>query len=266
VYSPCLRDDAQSARDRLFNLIAETPGKATYSIINQLVQEHSAPDLRCWMAKQVYKRAEEDGDLEPWSAEQVSTFYRKQTITPETNRQLFDLAVNRILDLKNWLERGDDSPYETWQRADNEPEVRTLIAGWLNLKRRDQYTTAEEPEIANNQRMDIRLNNPSVVSPVPVELKLLEKWTGPKLCERLRNQLVGDYLREENARYGVMLLVFQGRIPRKRWKINNHFVELESLADALKSYWQSIAGEFPGVDSIDVITIDLTQRQVVSDS
>ena len=266
VYSPGLRDDAQSARDRLFNLIAETPGKASYTIINQLIQEHSDPDLRFWMAKQAYKRAEEDGDLEPWSAEQVSAFHKSQTIRPETNRQLFDLTINRLLDLKNWLERGDDSPYETWQRADNEPEVRTLIAGWLNQQRRDQYTTAEEPEIANSQRMDIRLNNPSVISPVPIELKLLENWSGPKLCERLRNQLAGDYLREEHARCGVMLLVYQGIVQRKRWRINGSLVELESLAGALKSYWKSIAGEFPGVDAIDVITIDLTHRQEVSDS
>jgi hypothetical protein len=31
-------------------------------------------------------------------------------------------------------------------------------------------------------------------------------------------------------------------------------------------YWQSIADEFPGVDVIDVIVIDLTQRGQVSDS
>lgn len=267
VYSPDLRDDAQDARSRLFKLIAEIPGKASYTVIKKLVQEHPDPDYRPRMANQAYKRAEEDGDLEPWSAEQVSAFNKSQIITPETHHQLFDLAVNRLLDLKNWLERGNDSPWKTWQRANEESEMRTLIAGWLNQQCRNQYTTAQEPELANSQRMDIWLHNAKFRSPVPIELKLLDKgWSGPRLCERLCNQLAGDYLREESARCGVMLLVWQGRNTIKRWKINGHSTVLSELANALKLYWQGISDKFPGIDAIDVIVIDLTKRGQVSDS
>jgi hypothetical protein len=267
VYSPELRDDAQDARNRLFNLLSEIPGKASYTLIKQLIHEHPDPDYRPWMAKHAYKRAEEDGDLEPWTAEQVSAFNMAQIITSATHRQLFDLTVHRLLDLKNWLERGNDSPWQTWQRASGETETRTLIAGWLNQKCRDQYTTAQEPELANSQRMDIWLHNTKVRSPVPIELKLLDKsWSGPKLCERLRNQLVGDYLREESARCGVMLLVSQRISPEKRWEINGRRVGLSELAAALKSYWQGIADKFPNVEAVDVVVIDLALRSQVCDS
>ena len=267
VYSPGLRDDAQDARNSLFNFLSEIPGKSSYTVIKQLIHEHPDPDYRSWMAKQAYKRAEEDGDVEPWSAEQVSAFDESQTITPVTHRQLFDLTVHRLLDLKSWLERGNDSPWQTWQRANGETEIRTLIAGWLNQHCRDQYTTAQEPELANSQRMDIWLHNTSVTSPVPIELKLLNKnWSGPKLCERLRNQLVGDYLREENAVCGVMLLVWQGKNPIKRWMINGHKVELSELVSALKLYWEDISNDFPGVEAIDVIVIDLAMRAKVCES
>ncbi len=267
VYSPELRDDAQDARNRLFNLLSEIPGKASYTVIKQLTHEHPDPDYRPWMAKRAYKRAEEDGDLEPWTAEQVSTFNQLQTITPATHRQLFNLAVQRLHDLKNWLELGNDSPWQTWQRADDETEMRKLIAGWLNLKCHEQYTTAQEPELANSQRMDIWLHNTNVHSPVPIELKLLDKgWSGSKLCERLRNQLAGDYLREESAGCGVMLLVSQ-RIDRdRRWMVSGQKVRLSELASAMKSYWQGISGEYPGVEEISVIVIDLTQREQVSAS
>jgi hypothetical protein len=267
VFSPKLRDDAQDARNSLFNLLSEIPGKASYTVIKQLIHEHPDPDYRPWMAKQAYKRAEEDGDLEPWTAEQVCAFEKSQTLTPATHRQLFDLTVHRLMDLKNWLERGNDSSWKTWQRADSETEMRTLIAGWLNLKCREQYTTAQEPELANSQRMDIWLHNTNVHSPVPIELKLLDKrWSGPKLCERLRNQLAGDYLREESAGCGVMLLVSQRIGPEKRWMVSGQRVELGELASAMKSYWQGIAGKYPGVEEVDVIVIDLTQREQVSDS
>lgn len=267
VYTPELRDDAQDARDRLFNLILEIPGKESYSVIKQLVNDHPNPDYRPWMARHAYKRAENDGDLESWTADQVAAFNKSQTITPITHRQLFELAVHRLHDLKCWMERGNDSPWQTWQRVDSETEMRTLIAGWLNQQCREQYTTAQEPELANSQRMDIWLHNTKVHSPVPIELKLLDKrWTGPKLCERLRNQLVGDYLREESAGCGVMLLVWQGKIPEKKWVINGRRVGLSELANALKLYWQDIADDYPNVEAIDVIVIDLSIRGKVSDS
>lgn len=143
--------------------------------------------------------------------------------------------------------------------------MRTLIAGWLNQQCRDKYTTAQEPELANSQRMDIWLHNTDVHSPVPIELKLLDKgWSGPKLCERLLNQLVGDYLREESAGCGVMLLVSQEA--NKRWKINGQLVGLTELATSLKNYWLDIANEYPEIDAIDVIVIDLAIREHVSDS
>ncbi len=115
--------------------------------------------------------------------------------------------------------------------------------------------------------MDIWLHNTNVRSPVPIELKLLDKgWTGPKLCERLRNQLVGDYLREESAGCGVMLLVWQGRNPEKRWTINGRRVRLSEIANALKLYWQSIADKFTGVEAVDVVVIDLAMRARVCNS
>ncbi|MCG9542313.1 hypothetical protein L1D37_00815 [Vibrio sp. Isolate33] len=264
VFSPELRDDAQDARDRLFNLLSEIPGKESYTAIKQLIHDHPNPDYRPWMAKQAYKHAEKDGDLEPWSEQQVRDFAKSQCIEPTTHRQLFDLAVHRLHELKNWLERGNDSPWLTWQRAGGETEMRTLIAGWLRQRCDNKYTIAEEPELANGQRMDIWLHNTNVLSPVPIELKLLDKeWSGPDLCERLRNQLAGDYLREESAGCGVFLLVSQN--VTKKWLFNGSLVGLDELAAALKCYWLEISHEYSGIDAIEVIVIDLAKRALFSD-
>lgn len=261
VFSPELRDDAQDGRNRLLHFLAEIPGIATYNTIVELSRVEPNPNARRWMANRANNRAEEDGDLEPWTADQVAAFNENQNLTPATHRQLFDLAVNRLNDMKNWLEHGNDSPWMTWARADDEPEIRTLVAGWLNQRCAEQYTTAQEPELANSQRMDIWLHNTNVQSPVPIELKLLDKnWSGPKLCERLRNQLVGDYLRESSASCGIFLLIWQGRIDDRRWKIDSHRVDLGGLADALKQYWQSISDLHDEIQAVEVIVIDLTAR------
>ena len=265
VYSPSLRDDAQEARSMLFSIISEHPGKASYIVTKQLVQEHPEPDYRPWMAKQAYKRAEEDGDIEVWSEEQVCDFSKLQTIKPKSHKQLFELAISKLSSLKYWLEYGNDSPWKTWQKAEEETEMRTLVAGWLNNNCLKMYTTAQEPELANTQRMDIWLHNTYIKSPVPIELKLLDKnWSGPKLCERLRNQLVGDYLREESASCGVMLLVAQKLDAKKKWSVNGRMVKLPELGQALKEYWYGIADLYPHIDQIEIIVIDLSLRGSVS--
>jgi hypothetical protein len=262
-----LRDYAQSARNMLFDLLSKIPGKSSYTAITELIEEHPVPAYQNHFKSLAYRRAEEDSDIEAWSVEQLIEFEQSLSITPETHRQLFELVVHRLDDLKSWLERGNDSPWQTWQLVERETNMRTLIAGWLSSGQYLQFTIAQEAELANAQRPDFWVQCPKVDSPVPIELKLLEKWRGPQLCERLRNQLVGDYLRESSARFGVMLLVWRGTDQAQgSWEINGSRVELKELANALKLYWNSIADEYPDVDDIAVIVIDLTMRSQVSDS
>ena len=112
----------------------------------------------------------------------------------------------------------------------------------------------------NAQRPDIWVQRPELTS-VPIELKLLDNgWTGPDLCERLRNQLAGDYLRDEGGGRGVMLLVWQGRVPERRWQIGGRLIELDGLEDALQEYWHSIARNRPAVEEVKIIVIDLARR------
>ncbi len=265
VYSPITRDHAQEARDMLFNYLVEIPSKESYYALKQLIEEHPDESYRPLMRKRAYKIAESYGNITPWSDQQFKEFHQSRIISPETHRQLFELAVQQLNALKDWVENGNDSPWLTWQRATEENEVRTLIAAELRKQSKGHYTTAEEPELANEQRMDIWLANPNVQSPVPIELKLLDKnWTGPNLCERLRNQLVGDYLREESAGCGVFLLVSQKTT--KRWTINGKKIGIEELASALKDYWKTISHKYSGIEEIEVIVIHMNKRALVCDT
>ena len=268
AYSPELRDNAQEARDRLFNWLAAVPGKPTYQAIRQLAYEHPDQNIRIRMERHALERAQVDGDLEPWSASQVASFAATANIQPKSHRQLFDVGVGKINELKYWLETGNDSPWKTWSRVDNETEMRNLIGGWLNQQCSKQHTTAQELELANGQRIDLALDNPSVSSAVPVELKLLDKqWTGPKLCERLRNQLVGDYLREHSSGCGIFLLIWQGfdpDRPARKWRIGGKNVDLHHLVNALRQHWDSISEQFPNVEAVEIVLIDLTVRSNVS--
>ena len=259
--SPGLRDHAQDACSALFHMLCEIPGKVTYVALNELAADHPDPRHRSHLKKLSYRQAEGDADPGPWSARQVRELDRQQAITPATHRQLFDLAVGRLNDLKHWVECGNDSTYKTWQRVPDEGEMRNLVAAWLNQNSSGHCTYVQEPELANSQRPDIWMQTPQVASPVPIELKILDKnWSGPKLCERMRNQLAGDYLREQTAGCGVFLLVWQGQSNKRRWTVDGRRVSLSDLPSALAEHWKAVSDTFPGVDKIEVILIDLTVR------
>ena len=118
----------------------------------------------------------------------------------------------------------------------------------------------------NAQRPDIWVQKPGLTS-VPIELKLLDNgWTGPGLFERLRNQLAGDYLRDEGGGRGVLLLVWQGRVDERRWQIDGRLVDLDNLENALQQYWHSIAHDWPEVEEIKIVVIDLVRRGETSNT
>jgi hypothetical protein len=262
-YMGGFRDDAEEAMGRIYRTLVELPGKESYLALKQLAKD--APEAaRVSMESKAYARAVEDGDT-TWSAGQVLQFHKSLNIIPKTHKQLFELTRRRLIELKNELERANDSPSRSWQLAEKESGVSLLLFNWLNKHCREQFVSAREPELANAQRMDIWVQNTFAKPPVPIELKVLDQgWSGPDLCERLRNQLVGDYLREEGASCGVMLLVSKELKSTKRWTINGKKVSLKELGDALKAYWKEIQYQYPKIDEIEVIVIDLTTRGMVS--
>ena len=74
VYSPIIRDDAQDARNNLFNLLSSQPGAETYAAIKELEKDHPEPSYRQWMAKRARERAITDADEPVWDAGEVHAF------------------------------------------------------------------------------------------------------------------------------------------------------------------------------------------------
>lgn len=74
VYTPTLRDNAQDARNTLFNMLAMLPGAEAYAAIKALKDEHPEPDYRRRMERWAYERATADADEPLWTVGAVLTF------------------------------------------------------------------------------------------------------------------------------------------------------------------------------------------------
>jgi hypothetical protein len=260
VYSPGLRDDAQDARGHFLSLLCELPGKEAFVALNEIAGEHPCLQHRPLIAQYAKKKAESDSAGAPWSAAQVRDFNDRLERTPTNHQELFDLAVLRLLDLKADLEHGDSSDAPMLAKEKSETDVRKYIGNWARNCARGRYVIPQEEELADAKRPDLRFHGVGFDAPVPVELKLADNWTGPRLFERLENQLCGDYLRDSRSNCGIFLLVYRGE--HKSWQLPNALgsVDFDGLVKMLQNHWTAISPRLPNVQRISVIGIDLTKR------
>lgn len=260
VYSPELRDHAQDARSGLFNLLDQIPGKESFLALMEIARLHPDEASRPWMLLRAKTRAEQDGDIEPWSPAQVREFNNKFECTPKSHRELAELAIFSLLDLKDNLEHGDNSIAKILRSVEAETNMRNYIGKELRENAFGRYSISQEEELADAKRPDLRFIGTSFDGPVPVELKLADNWSGTQLFERLENQLCGDYLRDNRSNRGVFLLVNLGN--KNHWNLpeSGGRVDFSGLTSALQRHWQVISSKFPKIDEIRVIGINLTTR------
>ena len=260
VYRPGLRNEAQRARNHLFTLLKQIPGKEAFVAITELATAYHEEGSGVWLVLHAKSKAEQDSDIRPWSPKQVKEFNDKMERTPRNHEELADLAVSRLFDLKDDLEQGDSSIAGLLQKVDHENEMRNYIGNELQGKASGRYSVLQEEELADGKKPDLRFHGVGFNGPVPVELKLADKWSGRELFDRLENQLCGDYLRDNRSNRGIFLLVYRG-IEKAGWDVSNgKSVDFSGLIQALEKHWSYISLKFPKVEEVTVIGIDLTSR------
>lgn len=259
AYSPGLRDNAQDARNALFGQLTRIPGKEAFVALGEIAKQHPKAQSRPWLASYARTKAEQDADFPAWSPVQVRDFHERLDRTPSNHRELADLAIMRLLDLKDDLENGDESVAKLLLRVETEPEMRNFLACQLREKALGRYTITQEEELADGKCPDLRFHGVGFDAPVPAELKLADRWTGPQHFERLENQLSGDYLRDNRSGRGIFTL---GNLsPSKQWRLpSGDLVDFAGLVRALQNHWEFIADKHPHVEDITIIGIDLAKR------
>jgi len=260
-YSPGLRDDAQEARDSIFSILKQIPGKATFLALKKIASKHSNEKTRSWMQAHARSRAEQDADIRDWTVGDIIDFANSQERKPSNARQLFELSASRLLDLKNELENSNNSVASTWQRETEENKLRILITNWLNSHNSRKYSVHPEQEQADAKKTDILIYGYGFDTPVPIELKIADKnWSGPKLFERLENQLCNDYLRDPLTTYGIFLLVYRGNERKWEHPTTKCLMNFDELLVALQQHAQVYIRDRGEIDDVSVIGIDLTKR------
>jgi hypothetical protein len=119
------------------------------------------------------------------------------------------LALHRLQDLKQLVEKGEDSPRKEVHAEDKEAGFRDWLRRRLNESTRGRFVVAPEWEIVGG-RPDLRVVIPGA-APVSIELKIADHRPLADLINGLEDQLVGKYLRDDRARFGLYVLALFNR-------------------------------------------------------
>ena len=213
-------------------------------------------DYKEWIAHLLEERQKREADLTPWKTSDIRTFETDYEVDPKTDRDLFGIAHRRLLEIKQDVEKAENSLRTELRSGDAEKELRKWLHRKLVERSRERYTAPEEVEIDLEQRPDIRLENANT-DPVSIEVKWAEKWSVPELLERLENQLIKQYLRAHNSRYGIYVL---GLIDpsRKHWEktADNTELQFDQLVHLIQERALELSESNPDVAGIEVIGID----------
>jgi hypothetical protein len=256
-YTPGARDYAQRFRDTMLGRFSASDHASVEAVIEELLTLPAVARWRDYMEHLLDKHREGLAAATRWTAADVRTFAREHEREARSDLDLFRIGVRRLNDLKNWVERGEDSPRDEVDSAKNEVGFRRWLQRRLNDRSRGRYLIPQEWEIDGGERPDLRLSVPGI-APVSLELKIADKWTLQELLDGLEFQLVGKYMRDIRAHYGIYVLALFAA--KRTWKAADGTTRLaiDAVVQRLREQANEIMKTRKDVLGLEVVHIDFS--------
>jgi len=258
VYSPDARDHAQNARSAGFNRLVSTPGRATFATLNEWAELPNFPIHPRQLREQAMMRAANDSEHAPWSPSEPYELEQRFDLAPTNPRDLQEVAVRRFHDVEHDLLHSDFAQGRTVKSLRNEREVQKWIANELRTRQGRAYSVEREPHVADEKEPDIRLRAKASDASLPIEVKVAESWSFRELEIALNDQLGGRYLRAQDGKHGILLLVHQQARPQGWQATDGSFLTFEQVAAHLNAIAAESAGSAQDAPQAVVVTIDVS--------
>lgn len=259
VYSPGDRDRAQHARHSVFSLLTNTPGPATFALLNRWAElDHFAVEPQR-LRELALTRATQDSEHAPWPPSEAHALELQFDLAPTTPSDLQELACRRLFDIQHALIHGDFSQGRTVKNLPNEAEVQKWVANELRNRQGRAYSVEREPHVADEKEPDIRLRAKASDASLPIEVKVAESWSLNDLIAALNDQLGGRYLRAQDGKHGILLLVHQQARARGWEDANGSFLTFEQVVAHLGAIAQRTASSANDAPQALIQVIDVSR-------
>jgi hypothetical protein len=259
VYRTDDADYADQARTAIFSQFVKTPGSATYHALRRLQHDSTFPVPPIRLRALAEQRAVEDSEAAPWPPGEAYAFEQSKQAAPRTGKDLRSVLVGRIEDMQHDLLHDDFSQGQTLKGIGSEKEVQKWVADRLRLKQGRSFSVEREPHVVDEKEPDVRIRAKATDANVSIEIKVAESWSLTELYDALEVQLCGRYLRSDQGRYGVLLLVHQNARPMG-WKDNasGRYLAFPQVVDRLRERALAISGASHNSPQPEVAVLDVS--------
>lgn len=265
AFSPGERDNAQRARSVLFRALAEEPGEYTFRALEKFSElpDFGIDPVR--MREIALNRAKEDANLSLWSPEDVVKFEETMSTAPRTSKDLCELILNHFKGHQDDLLNSEFAQGSTLAHLPCEKEVQIWICDRLSHSK-SSYVLDREKHVVDEKKPDITARSRETGATVPIEVKVVESWTLPKLEEAVRGQLCGQYLRDKATRYGILLLVYQKKRSLGWENAKGEMFSFPQVVAHLENLVRSIRGQAENSAQPFIAVLDVTKARRKSKS
>ena len=229
AYTPGLRDNAQDYRNALPHQLAGITSDAAHQALLELADDlPESRDRFLYLADQNLGLAAES---RLWKATDPSVFAASFEREPTTADELFQIALDRLDDLRWEIEAGDFSERGLFKPNMREEYVQKWVAARLDGTSRGKYSVHREEEVDNYKEPDLRLHHPEA-GRVGIEIKPTDRYSFSQLDDALKKECKGQVAQ---------------RLLRSAW-----------LMTYRQSFRQLPPGCTQGADSIQIFLLCLT--------
>ena len=204
------REDAQSFRNALPKHLANQKGADAQRVLQNLAASFDdQPKIQTYFRRLAEQQAAIVVEYPPRSPQDVAAFGAGGEMDPKTGDELYEIALDRLDDIREDIETGDFSDRHLFFPRMPEKDIQIWLSGRLHRESGGMYSVTREEEIDLSQKTDIRLHHPAAGC-VTIEIKPVESGSGRysfnQLVAALQGQLVGQYMRAANSRHGILVV------------------------------------------------------------
>lgn len=258
VFSPDERDDAQTARSQLLNILLKSTGTDAWNAKIRLSEEPLfSGDYKKSILREARENAATEIDQVAYLESDVTKFIEHGYSSPQSNMEMFQIIKDKIADLEELL-LSDFSPREQWADIKVERVMRRAIGRELQVLSNGMYRVTQESVTADEKETDLRLETLNVQG--VIELKIGENHSGKALRKTIREQLFARYMAPEDRRSGCLLITVAKE--NKEWEHpdTHKLIDSSGLREMLEQEANDLMEEMSYEIQIAIRILDLRKR------
>lgn len=254
VYTPTARDGAQDFRGSLLGSLAESKEPHAFQKLQTLLDNPLLESRKDYILHLLDEKAETDAEPAAWRAQDVAMFMAKHEASPRSTDDLFRIALKRFAAIQDSVEHADFSQRRDLRAGDPEETLQVWLARELENRANEIYSVVREPEVDRKKKPDIRLVTVGL-DPVTIEVKWAHDWSYKELEEALHKQLVGQYMKANSSRHGILAIATYDA--KRQWHPPGApMIDFRQLLETLKKQANTVLKSRADIDGLEIVGID----------